>query len=115
MSFNVLLNNTNQRRDIVKATPADLPLRQFAKPPLHHVQPGTGCWREVEMKARMPTEPGLDARMLVGSVIVYDEMKLQGKRGFGVDFLEEPNELLVPTARHAVTDDFSIEHTESGK
>lgn len=115
MSFNVLLNNTNQCRDILKATPADLFLRQFAEPPLHHVQPGTGCRREVEMKAWMPTKPGLDARMLVGTVIVYDEVELQVGRCLAIDLLEESNELLVSMTRHAAPYDFSIEHTERGK
>ena len=115
MSFNVLLNDTNQRRDVFKATPADLFLRQFAEPPLHHVQPGTGCRREVEMKAWMPTEPGLNARMLVGTVIVYDKVELHVGGGLGIDLLEESNELLVSMTGHAVPYDFSIEHTECGK
>ena len=112
MSFNVLLNDTNQRRDIVKAAPPDLFLRQFPEPSLHHVQPGTGCRREMEIEARMPTEPGLYPRMLMGTVIVYDQMKLQGRRGFGIDLLDKPNGLLVPMPRHAVPDDFYIAHTE---
>ena len=115
MSFNVLLDNTNQRRDIVKATPADLFLGQFTEPPLHHVQPGSGCRREVELEAWMPTEPGPDARMLVGAVIIHDEVELQVGRCLAIDFLEESNELLVSMTRHAVPYDFAIEHTECGK
>ena len=67
------------------------------------------------MKARVPTEPGLDAGMLVCTVIVYDQMELQGGRCLGIDLLEKSNELLVPMARHAVPYDFSIEHIERGE
>lgn len=115
MSFNVLLNDTNQRRDIVKAPPADLFLCQIAEPPLHHVQPGAGCRCEMQIEAWMPTEPGLDARMLMRTVIVYDEVELKGGRGLGIDFFEKSNELLMSMPRHAIAYDFSIEHAESGK
>ena len=112
MSFDVLLNDTNQCWDTVKATPADLLLRQFAEPPLYHVEPGTGCWGEVEVEARVSTEPGLDSRVLVGAVIVHNQMKLKGGKCLGIDFLEKTNELLVPMVRHAVAYDPSIKHTE---
>lgn len=67
------------------------------------------------MKARVPTEPGLDARMLVCPVIVYDQMDVQGGRCLGTDLLEKSNELLGPMARHAVPYDFSIEPMERGE
>ena len=69
----------------------------------------------MQLEAWVPTEPGLDARMLMCTVIVYDQMELQRERGLGIDFLEKSNELLVSMPRHAVAYDFSIEHAQSGE
>ena len=115
MGFDVLLNDSNEFWYVMKAAATDLFVCQLTKPALHHIKPRTGCWGEVEMEARMPAEPGLNARMLVRTVVVDDEMKLLSGRGFGVDLLEEANELLMPMAWHAVSYDFSVKHTECGE
>ena len=103
-----MLNRTNQCRDIIETSAANLFLRQLSEPPLHHVQPRAGCRREMKMKARMPAEPRLNARVLVSTVIVYDEVELQIGRCLAVDLLEKSNKLLVSMPRHAVPYDFSI-------
>ena len=47
------------------------------------VEPGAGSWREVEGPARMASEPSPDLRMLVGGVVVDDDMDdLAGGDGF---------------------------------
>ena len=38
------------------------------------VQPGAGCRREVEGPARMPREPGLNLRMLMGGMVFGDNL-----------------------------------------
>lgn len=60
----------------------------------------------------MPLEPGSHPRMLVGSIIVHDQMQTQFGRRLAVDPLEEPDEFLVPVPRHAVADHFPIEHAQ---
>ena len=67
------------------------------------------------MEARVPTEPGLDARMLMRAIIVDDQMKLHSGRSLGINLFQKSNELLMPMAWHAVSYDFSIKHTECGE
>ena len=67
------------------------------------------------MEARVPPEPGLDARMFMGAIIVDDQMKLHSGRGLGINLFQKSNELLVPMARHAVSYDSAIKHAECGE
>ena len=63
----------------------------------------------------MAFEPGLYAGMLVGAVIVHDQMQLQLWRGLSIDFLKETDKLLMPMPCHAIPNDLAIEHAQSGK
>lgn len=63
----------------------------------------------------MPFEPGLHSRMFVGAVIVYNQMKIQSEGGFSIYLLEETDKLLVSMTRHAVADNFAVQHTECRK
>ena len=67
------------------------------------------------MEPRMPFEPGLYARMLVGAVIVYDHMQVEPSWGLSVYSLEKTDKLLMPMAWHAIADYLAIEHTEGCK
>lgn len=51
------------------------------------------------MEPRMPLEPGFYPRMFVRAVIIHDQMEVESRRSFGVDFLEKTDELLVSMAR----------------
>ena len=47
---------------------------------LDRVQPGGRGWREVEGEARVPVEPGADLGVLVGGVVVEDDVdRLAGR------------------------------------
>ena len=78
---------------------------EVAKKALHHVQPGGARGREVDVEARVPGQPPLDLRVVVGGVVVADEMHLEVCRYLPVDEGEERDPLLVPVARHACADD----------
>src|SRR3989304_3306405 len=67
------------------------------------------------MEPWMSSEPGFYPRMLVGSVIVHDQMQVEFGRRLGIDLLEETDELLMPMARQAVPDHLAIEHAQGGK
>ena len=69
----------------------------------------------MKMEARVPTEPGLDARMLMRAIIVDDQMKLHSGRSLGINLLQKSNELLMPMPWHAVSYDSSIKHAECGE
>src|SRR6266404_5227719 len=70
---------------------------------------------EVQVKARMPLEPALYRRGLVGGIIVDDEMQVEIGQSPFVDGLEKAEELAMPVAGHALADDCAVEHVESRK
>jgi hypothetical protein len=53
----------------LQPTPAEL-----GEEPLDGVEPGARGWREVEDETRMAIEPRANARMLVGGIVVENDM-----------------------------------------
>src|SRR5665213_3386328 len=75
----------------------------------YRVQPGGAGRGKVEGHARVTGEPGDHLRVLVGSVVVEDDMHgLSGRDGL-FDGVEEADELLMPMALHAPSDDLAIQ------
>ena len=94
--------------DALEDATADALSGDLGKEPLDHVEPRARSGREVQVKARMPLEPALYRRGLVGGIIVDDEMQVEmGRRPF-VDGLEEAEELAMPVAGHALPDDGTV-------
>jgi hypothetical protein len=60
------------------------------------IQPGGGCRGEVEGKARMALEPSADLCVLVGRVVVEDDVNQLSGREFGLDGIEKADEFLIP-------------------
>jgi hypothetical protein len=110
----VVLDGGNESRHVLEGTASDPLVGDFSEPSLDKIQPRAGGRREVQVEARMSLQPRLHARMLVGTVVVDDEVKLK-LRGFSVDLSQEPDELLVAMLRHAVPDDLAIQHAESSE
>ena len=69
----------------------------------------------MEMEALMPRQPGADFGMLVGGVIVNDQMHVLLSRGLAVDRIEKADELLMPVTAHALADDLAVEDVEGGE
>ena len=115
MTLEVVSDGSYQVWHTPEASPTQAFIREFAKPALDQVQPGTRSRNKVQMEPGVPPEPGLHARMLVGSIVVHDKMQIEFGRGFSVDLFEEADEFLMPMPRHAITDHSAIKHTESGK
>jgi hypothetical protein len=69
----------------------------------------------VEGPARVAIEPSGDFRVLVASVIVEDAVDELAGRDRGLDGVEETDELLVPMALHAATEDRTLEDIEGGE
>ena len=67
------------------------------------------------MKSWMAPQPGFHTGMLVGSIIVCDQMKIEFGRRLAVDFLQETNEFLMPMARHTIADYLAVEHAQGRK
>ena len=87
--------------DALEDATADALSGDLGKEALDHVEPRAGSGREVQVKARMPLEPALYRRGLVGGIIVDDEMQVEIGQSPFVDGLEEAEELAMPVAGHA--------------
>ena len=69
----------------------------------------------MEGEARMAGEPGPHLGMLVGGVVVDDDVDDLSGRDLGFDGVEEADELLMPVALHAAADHGAVEHVERGE
>ena len=110
VGFNEPPDNLYQIRHVFERTTANLFVRDFAEPSLHHVEPGRGSGNEVKTESRMAFQPRLDSGMFVSSVVVHDQMQSQVGRCLDVDKLQKTDELLMPVPRHTVSDNFAIQH-----
>ena len=54
-------------------------------------------------------QPALDASMLVGGVVVHDQVQVEFFRSLLVDALQEADEFLMSVLRHTVTNDLAIQ------
>ena len=71
--------------------------------------------REVNVPTRTSCEPSSDLGMLVGGVVVDDEMDIELGRHIGLDVAQEGEELLVTMAGFALGDDRAVEYVEGGE
>ena len=115
MTFQVVLDRSNQFGDVVETASANPLVGNLSKPTFDQIQPGTRCRDEVDVESGMSSHPGFDPRVFVGCVIVHDKMQIEMGRRLGVDLVEETNEFLVSMTRHAVADHFAIEHAQRGE
>ena len=101
--------------DVCEDAAYEPPPCQLGEEALNRVEPGGRGRGEVELKALVPPEPGTDLGMLVRGVIVDNQMHCPLGWGLAVDLVEEADELLMPVAAHALTDDLAVEHVERGE
>lgn len=89
--------------------------RQLGEEALDGVEPGAGGRREVEREALVAVEPCPHLGMLVGSIVVEDDMHGLARRNLCVDGIEEADELLMAMALHVPADDGAVEHIKGGE
>jgi hypothetical protein len=82
---------------------------------LDSVEPGSGCRGEVEDKPPMFFEPLHDVGMLVGGIVVDDDMDRLFLGHSGLDDVEKPDELLMAMALHALADHLALKNIERRK
>lgn len=69
----------------------------------------------MEVKASMPLQPRPELRVLVGSVVVHDQVKIEVPRRHALQPVQETDELLMAVAQRALADDPAVEDVERGK
>ena len=87
-------------------------LCELGKEALDSVEPGSGCRGEVEDKPPMFFEPRHDVGMLVGGVVVDDDMDRLFLGHSGLDDVQKPDELLMAMALHALANHLALKDIE---
>jgi len=99
--LNVGHDGLNQFRDAVENTPPQAFLGDVPEPAFHQVQPGAARRGEVDVKPRMSLEPTPDPRMLVGGIVVDDQMQIEVGGSLGIDQRQKLDPFLMPMLRQA--------------
>ena len=79
------------------------------------IEPGGRGGGEVQVKAGVLGQPCLDVGMLVGGVVVEDEVEIEFLRRLPIDRPQEAQELVVAVALHALSDHRAGGDIERGK
>ena len=77
-----------------------MPGGEFGEEPLHEIQPRRRSGREVEVHARVFGEPGPNGRVLVGSIVVENDVDVEFGQNGTLHLSQESQEILVPVTRH---------------
>ena len=104
MIVEILLDGGLEFGNASEDAASDAVLSDQAEEALDLVEPGCRGGSEVHVEARMTFEPCLDRRVLVGGVVVGDQMHVEG---FGRDAIDGPQEtqpFLMAMPLHALAD-----------
>jgi len=108
----IKFDGSDEIGDAFEGSAADAFSCDFSKPTLDEVKPRGTRWDKVQMETRVFLYPAFDAGMLMGGVIVDDEMQVEPRRGLMVYLAQEFEELLVAVATETSSDDSSLKHVE---
>ena len=91
------------------------PLGQLGEEALDGIEPRAEVGVKWKVQRGWRVEPGADLGVLVGGVVVEDDVDQLAGRDLGLDGVEEADELLMPVALHVAADDRAVEHVERGE
>ncbi len=115
MHGDAFFNGGREFRDAAKHTATQPFGGDVAEETLDHVEPGGRRGRKVHVKARLFGKPGLHLGMLMGGIVVTDEMQLFVFGCFAVGLTQEGQPLGVAVALLALADDLTVQHAQGGK
>ena len=101
--------------DAGKRAASDGLLSDDAEPAFDLVEPGRIGWGVVDVIARSLGEPGFDFGVLVGGVVVDDQMDIEIVGHVGIDVTQEREEFLVSVAFLALADDLAAGDVQGGE
>ncbi len=102
MGLNELVNSFHELFDTGEGAPPDGFVGNDAKPNLDLVEPGGIGGDEVEVETRIAGHPKANFLVLVGGVVVDDEMDLKISGDVGIDVTQKLQKLLVAVAFFAL-------------
>lgn len=111
----VLLDRGDQFPHVPEDAAPEPPGGEVTEPALDGSEPRTARENTVPVEARMAPQPASHRRMLLGGVVVHDEMEWPIRQGLLAQPLQEPQPFLVAMPRRTGTDALSREHIEGRK
>ena len=111
----VLVNCDFEISDAPEYAPTNALSRDFSEETFDEIEPGRRGWNKMHVKARMSLQPFDYVRMLVGGVVVGDQMEIKVRRRVLVNGSQELDELLVPVPIQTATDDGAVEQVQGRK
>jgi len=110
MHSDVFLNSGNQFRHAAEDSSFQPVGADTAEETLDHVEPGSGCWREMNMEARMLFQPLFNLGMLVRSIVVADQMQFLILGSLPVDLTQEiePLDMAMALGQREITEPSSV-------
>ena len=97
-TLDIAIDFLDQFLDAAKRSTTDGLLGDAIEPDLHLVQPRSIGWSVVHVKSRSGCDPAFDSRMFVRSVVVHNDVYIQGLGHVVLDLSQEPEIFLVPGA-----------------
>src|ERR1700730_4881457 len=113
--LHVLFDGGDQFRYRAKDRTSQLVLGQVTKEAFDHVEPGGAGGREMHVKSRVLGKPRLYLGMLMGGIVVSDQMQLLVLGRVAIDLAQEAQPLLVTMFCLALANDTAIERVHRGK
>ena len=110
-----VINLGNRVAHRVEPAAPDGPLADQGEEALDQIEPRAVGRDGMAVPARPRGEPGLDLGMLVGGVVVEDDVDLAVGRHGLLDRAQEAEELLVPVPRAALRQDGAVEQVEGSE
>ena len=111
----VLLDGSNQLGHALEAPAPDPLLRQLPEPPLNQVQPRGAGRRKVQREPWVLLQPRPHLGLLVGRIVVQDQVQRSLLGKLPVQPPQKTQELLVPVLGPALSDHPPIQDVEGGK
>jgi len=105
----VLFDRSDQFRGALETSPPDPFLGEVAEPPLHKVQPGRTCRREVQCEPRVLLQPSFHLGLFVSPIVVHNQMQRRPLRKLPIQPPQEAQKLLVTMPGHALADNLPIQ------
>jgi len=113
--FEVVVNGSFEFGDGGEDAATDALLSDQAEEALDLIEPGGRGGGEVQVKAGVLGQPCLNVAMLVGGVVVEDEVEIEFLGRLPVDGPQEAQELVMAAALHALSDHRTSGDIERGK
>jgi len=115
VGVDVLLDGTGDIAHALKDPAPKAVHCEITEEAFNHVKPRSTCRSEVGMESRIPFEPGFNLFVLMGGVVVADDMDVLSLGNIAADQVEKANPFLVAMLFHAGANDFAAEGIHCGE